>query len=70
MQSSNDHQRECVAELMKRMRDIVRGSLGVSARRLAVALSAASPRTDYRAVGFPLQSLTRIVVKEVLNIIR
>jgi len=33
--------------------------LGVSARRLAVALSATSPRADYRAVGFPLQSLTR-----------
>ncbi len=40
--------------------------LGVPARRpayrtgrLAVALSAASPRADYRTVGFPLQSLTR-----------
>jgi hypothetical protein len=33
--------------------------LGVPARRLAVALSATSPRADYRAVGFPLQSLTR-----------
>ena len=32
---------------------------GVPARRLAVALSASSPRADYRAVGFPLQSLTR-----------
>ena len=44
---------------MKQMRDIVRVCLGVSARRLAVALSASSPRADYRAVGFPLQSLTR-----------
>gem|GEM_PF-4187517 len=32
--------------------------VGVSARRLAVALSVASPRADYRAVGFPLRSLT------------
>jgi len=41
---------------MEQMRD---SGLGVPARRLAVALSAASPRADYRAVGFPLQSLTR-----------
>ncbi len=47
---------------MKRMRDIVRGCLGVPARRLAVALSATSPRADYRAVGFPLQTLTRILL--------
>jgi hypothetical protein len=38
------------------------GCCGVSARRLAVALSASSPRADYRAVGFPLQSLTRNAV--------
>ncbi len=44
---------------MKRVRDIVRDGLGVAARRLAVALSATSPRADYRAVGFPLQSLTQ-----------
>jgi len=43
---------------MIRMCDIVRGSLGVPARRLAVALFAASPRS-FLAVGFPLQSLTR-----------
>ena len=43
--------------------------MGVPARRLAVALSATSlpagqagPRADYRAVGFPLQSLTRKMV--------
>ena len=41
---------------MEPMRD---SGWGVPARRLAVALSAASPRADYRAVGFPLQSLTR-----------
>ena len=35
------------------------GSLGVSLAKLRVALSAASPRTCCRAVGFPLQSLTR-----------
>jgi hypothetical protein len=35
------------------------GCLGVPARRLAVALSAASPRF---AAGFPLQSLTRILL--------
>ena len=39
--------------------NIVSNLLGVPARRLAVALSAASPRTSYRAVGFPLQSLTQ-----------
>ncbi len=39
---------------IERSRDV-----GVPARRLAVALSAASPRADYRAAGFPLQSLTR-----------
>ena len=41
---------------MEQKRD---SGLGVSARRLAVALSATSPRADYHAVGFPLQSLTR-----------
>jgi hypothetical protein len=41
---------------MKQMRDIKFGSLGVPVRRLAVALSASSPRC---AAGFPLQSLTR-----------
>jgi hypothetical protein len=39
------------------------GCWGVPLPRLKagarVALSAASPRADYRAVGFPLQSLTR-----------
>jgi hypothetical protein len=35
------------------------GDWGVPARRLAVALSATSPRADHRAVGFPLQSLTQ-----------
>ena len=43
---------------MEQMRDIVFGSLGVSAQRLTVALSASSPRS-FLAVGFPLQSLTR-----------
>ncbi len=33
--------------------------VGVPARRLAVALFVPSPRADYRAVGFPLRSLTR-----------
>ncbi len=33
--------------------------LGVPLAKPRVALSSASPRTDYRAVGFPLQSLTR-----------
>jgi|GEM_PF-5707896 len=46
---------------MKLARDIVRGSLGVSARRLAVALSAPSPRS-FLAVGFMLQSLTQILL--------
>ena len=54
---------------MKVVRDIVLGSLGVPLAKPRVALSAASPRS-FLAVGFPLQSLTRIVVKEVLNIIR
>jgi|GEM_PF-3523807 hypothetical protein len=35
------------------------GCLGVPLAKPRVALSAASPRADYRAVGFPLQSLTR-----------
>ncbi len=43
------------------------GCLGVPARRLAVALSAASPRADYRAVGFPLQSLTRNAASDSLE---
>jgi hypothetical protein len=34
-------------------------ALGVPARRLAAALFVPSPRVDYRAVGFPLRSLTR-----------
>ena len=33
--------------------------LGVTLAKPRVALSAPSPRADYRAVGFPLQSLTR-----------
>lgn len=36
-----------------------RDGWGVPARRLAVALSAASPRAGYRAAGFALRSLTR-----------
>jgi hypothetical protein len=45
---------------MKRKHDIVRDGLGVPAPKcVAVALSATSPRADYRAVGFPLLSLTR-----------
>jgi hypothetical protein len=44
---------------MIRRSDDVNAGLGVPARRLAVALSAPSPRADHRAVGFPLQSLTR-----------
>jgi len=43
------------------------GCWGVPARRLAVALSAASPRADYRAVGFPLQSLTRNATSDLLG---
>ncbi len=34
-------------------------SLGVPLAEPRVALSAPSPRADYRAAGFPLQSLTR-----------
>ena len=41
---------------MKQKRD---SGWGVSLAKPRVALSAASPRADYRAVGFPLQSLTR-----------
>ncbi|HMC97193.1 MAG TPA: hypothetical protein VKG92_06055, partial [Flavobacteriales bacterium] len=37
------------------------GCLGVPLAKPRVALSAASPRADYRAVGFPLQSLTRML---------
>ena len=43
------------------------GCWGVPARRLAVALSATSPRADYRAVGFPLQSLTRSATSDPLG---
>ena len=42
------------------MRVIIDSYLGVPPRKsLGVALSAASPRAGYRAVGFPLQSLTQ-----------
>jgi hypothetical protein len=57
------HQRESVAELMNAAKHS--GCLGVPARGLAVALFAASPRADYRAAGFPLQSLTRKAELEV-----
>ena len=44
------------------MLDIIGRGLGVPLAKPRVALSAASPRADYRAAGFPLQSLTRTLL--------